>query len=291
MDQVEWLEVTVKPPPELSEVVGDLLMGMGATGAWVREGEGVVEVVSYWPRHVASAEDLSKELTFRLTELSGAFAAPPVPFAFTRLQGQSWSEMWKQQFPPLRIGRVTVVPPWETRPAAEGIAIVIDPGMAFGTGQHATTRLCLELLQKIDLNGKRVLDVGTGTGLLAVAAAELGAELVVALDRDWLALTAAQQHARINEAGSKVCVAAGNLVAPVRSVFDIVVANLTAALVVDLAGGLGGALCPDGTAILSGFGVAEVDAVRRALERKLFREQDLRIEGEWAAIAATLCSC
>jgi ribosomal protein L11 methyltransferase len=132
---------------------------------------------------------------------------------WNRLSEQDWTEAWKWQYQRLRVGqRLVVVPAWETyEPVGEEIDIRLEPGMAFGTGLHATTRLCLQALEALVTPGVSVLDVGTGSGILAIAAARLGARSVLALDSDSVAVVAAQENATANNVAGRVTVRRGSL--------------------------------------------------------------------------------
>ena len=171
-----------------------------------------------------------------------------------------WAEAWKRHFPVLRVGRHLVVrPSWRRhRRRREDIVIDLDPGMAFGTGQHATTRLCLQALEERLTPGAAVLDVGTGSGILAVAAALLGATRVDALDIDPAAYQAATENAARNGVEAVVRVGRGSLgkawpfPKEATAAYDLVLANLSSRLVQELAQPLVAALRPDGVAFVSG---------------------------------------
>lgn len=187
-----------------------------------------------------------------------------------------WLAAWRADLEPVRVGRLTVTPSWlADGPADE--TVVIDAGMAFGTGHHATTRLCLAALQELDLPGARVLDVGTGTGVLAIAAAKLGAREVVALDTDEDAVTAARANAARNRVD--VDVRHGDLASAVADgPFEVVVANLVTDVVVALADRL--VAITAGTLVASGISrdrAGEVAAVLGA-------GATVRTEAEWAAV-------
>ena len=177
---------------------------------------------------------------------------------------RDWNAVWKAGFSPVDVGRITVRAPWHPAAPAGHIALTIEPAQAFGTGHHETTTMCLSALQSIDLNGRSVLDVGTGTGVLAIAAKALGAGDVLGVDTDPLAVEAAQDNARSN--GWPIEVAAGSADAVDRQ-FDVVVANLDTATLTLVAPSLRDRLAPEGTLIASGISnerVAEALAVLAA---------------------------
>jgi ribosomal protein L11 methyltransferase len=183
----------------------------------------------------------------------------------------SWVDTWKKHFRVLHVGRAIVIKPsWRTyRARKDDVVIEIDPGMAFGTGQHATTQLCLEAIEELMTAGARVLDVGCGSGILSTAAALLGAERVDALDIDPMAVRATEENAARNGVESVVRVAKGSLgeawpfaEAP-RAAYEMVLGNLSSRLIQSLAGQLIEALRTDGLLIASGV-IDEQEAVCRA---------------------------
>lgn len=188
----------------------------------------------------------------------------PIPEAAVRpLAAANWAEAWKAHYTPQRIGRrILIVPSWlESESVPDDLVLRLDPGMAFGTGLHPTTRLCLVALEELVAPGDRVLDVGTGSGILALAAARLGAGTVVACDIDPAAAEAARANAQAN--GLRVQVVMGSLDAVPPGVSAVVVANLLAGIVRDLATPLASRVAPGGVLIASGIledQVSEVDA-------------------------------
>jgi len=177
------------------------------------------------------------------------------------LTDRDWHERWRAGLTPVRAGRWTVTPSWLASGTAD--ELVIDPGQAFGTGHHETTTVCLEALDATPLDGRTLLDVGTGSGVLAIAAALAGAT-VTAMDTDPLAVEAATANADRN--GARVTVVHGSLDVAAGRTFDVVVANLDSATLATLATGLRDVMAPDGTLIASGVGNERSDEVRAALE-------------------------
>ncbi len=183
----------------------------------------------------------------------------------------SWTDTWRKHFRTLHIGRrIVIKPSWRTyRPRKSDVVIELDPGMAFGTGQHATTQLCLEAIEELLPPGARVLDVGCGSGILSTAAALLGAQCVDALDIDPMAVRATAENARRNEVQHVVRVAKGSLgdewpfAEPPAEAYDLVLGNLSSRLIQSLASQLIEALRLDGVLIASGI-IEEQEAVCRA---------------------------
>jgi ribosomal protein L11 methyltransferase len=199
---------------------------------------------------------------------------------------EDWARRSQANLEAVTVGRITVVPSPNRRPAvqqnADRITIVIQPSMGFGTGHHATTRLCLVALQTIPLNGKSVLDVGTGSGVLAIAAACLGAGRVAAIDNDPDALQSARENLILNAAARCVAFDLADVTAAPLPVADVVTANLTAALLTRTAPALLAAVSSHGHLIVSGLLQSERDGVRRAFAPAVVAwEQE---EEEWTAI-------
>lgn len=206
--------------------------------------------------------------------------------AVEQLPDRDWRTAWHEYFEVVRVpGLRTIVvrPPHISYPGKpDEIVIDLVPGLAFGTGQHQSTRLCLSLLAEQIQGGERVLDVGTGSGILSVAAAKLGAASVVATDIDPVAVDAARQTVRQNQLTERVRVQQGSIPADVQ--FDLVVANLTAALLQFLAGDLAGALMPGGRLIVSGLIATRQDEVAAALSNRSLQLQTVLTEDEWRAL-------
>jgi len=259
------------------------LFELGATGVEVRDGEaapmpgvpplpaGRAVLVAFFP-----AEDEAR-----------AAAADQGGGAIAAIADEDWGEAWKRGLGALSVGRVHVRPSWVEAPAPAGAAeVVLDPGMAFGTGTHPTTALCLAALSELVTGrpGLSVLDVGTGSGLLAIAARKLGAGRTVGVDNDPVAVRVARENAERNGVDVALSVTpAGD----VPGTFDLVLANILANTLVELAPALEARLAPGGVVLLSGILAPQAEEVRAAyLARGLrpFPGGD-RGEGEWALLA------
>jgi len=200
---------------------------------------------------------------------------------------RDWGETWKEGLGPISVGRVFVRPSWVAVSAPEGaVEVVLDPGMAFGTGSHPTTALCLAALSELLVEGAgaSVLDVGTGSGLLAIAAHKLGAREVHANDVDPVAVEVARENAARN--GVEVLFS-GEKLASLPGRFDLLVANILANTLVELAGEVASHLAPSGRAILSGILLPQEAVVRRAYLAAGLRplEELDRRQGEWVLLA------
>lgn len=202
-----------------------------------------------------------------------------------------WKDKWKENFKPLKItDRLVVKPTWEEySPAGDEIVLQLDPGMAFGTGSHETTSLCLKLLEKYlgdDPSSMKVLDVGCGSGILSIAAALMGCEKVLGIDIDEDAVRVACENATLNGVDGAVEIMQGDLLAGVDFKGDIVVANLMADLVVMLSGSVADHMEKDGIFISSGILTEKRAMVEEAIRSAGFEIEEVREDGEWCAIVA-----
>lgn len=225
-----------------------------------------------------------------------------VPLVLTSLSvdDDDWAERSQAALRPVTVGRCVVTPPWaleEVRASLGGgnaLAIIIQPSMGFGTGHHASTRLCLDLFQRHLTPGARVLDVGTGSGVLALAAAALGASDVVAVDVDRDALQSAAENVALNGAARSVSLAAVDItneqdaarLVAARGPFDVVFANITGAMLRSIAPTLHGVLARAGIVIASGFEAFEADEVGGALAATGMEVVDRGDEESWTALVA-----
>lgn len=200
-----------------------------------------------------------------------------------RVEDEDWTELWKVHFKPRRIGRRLVIrPTWEEFAAGpDDVVIVLDPGQAFGTGDHPTTRLCLELLEQEALAGKTVADIGCGSGILAIAAAKLGADVAIASDLDPLAVAVSRENMARNEVDFPAEATDGfaKIVEPV----DVVVSNIISATLIRLAPDAYNAVKPGGKWIVSGIYASNWPDVRAAAERQGFQFVDECREDDWVA--------
>jgi ribosomal protein L11 methyltransferase len=278
-----WTAVIISAAADLAEPLESFLLDRGAPGLQSEDVDGGVRITA----HFAGPPPLAALDVF-VDALKELFPGTPRPaVAVEPLADQAWAENWKAHFPPLEVGeRLFIHPPWIEPPAHGRIGIVLDPGMAFGTGHHASTRGCLVLLERALRSHPhaRVLDLGTGSGILAIAAAKLGAADVWAVDTDPDARAIAAQNARANRVGGRIRIAAALDAAP-RG-FDIVVANLLAGTLIDLAVPIAAQLRRGGTAIGAGVLVEEAPTVRRAWRAAALADAGELADGGWVALAA-----
>jgi ribosomal protein L11 methyltransferase len=213
-------------------------------------------------------------------------AAPPIE-AVRRIGEQDWVRASQAQFPPLRIGRLWIVPTWTEPPDASALNLRLDPGMAFGTGTHPSTRLCLQWLEANVRPGMRVLDYGCGSGILAIAAAKLGAQTVVGVDIDPAALQVARQNTRRNRVGADYTAPQSFRCSDPSSRFDVVIANILANPLILLAPVLVGLLSDRGSIVLAGVLERQADRLVQAYGAA---DAGLRLsvwerDGDWVCLA------
>jgi ribosomal protein L11 methyltransferase len=301
-----WLELAVEADVEAVEAVSEIL-GRAAPGGTsvepafelVDEGLGArldpsrpAIVRAYLPaRDRAAAERAAAEVAEALGHLQ-AFGLRPIGELRTRIVEEAdWADAWKAYFPVMRVGRRLVIrPTWRRhRRAPEDVVLALDPGMAFGTGLHPTTRLCLAGVEALAdrgvLAGTRVLDVGCGSGILAIAALKLGAASAVGLDTDPIAIEATIANARRNALVRRLRAREGSLPSG-EAPFDVVLANLIAGLLVPLARGLTEELRRGGVLLASGIFADREGDVRAAFEAAGLKVRGRTAEGDWVALEA-----
>lgn len=297
-DKVKWLKIALSSPPELVDALSNFVTELGAEGVFQEdlapqaagdfpESTSRELVNAYLPCDVRLENRLASLKTY-LHSLSQIFPDLDAPELSTEvITDPDWGEQWKKYFKPLRVSRnIVIKPTWERyTPLGHDIVIEIDPGMAFGTGQHASTRMCLEALEDIILTKRspaslNVLDVGTGTGILGIACAKLGAQKVLCVDIDPKATEIAQENITINQVEDRVTVTQREI-STLTDSYDLIVANLTSKLLIKLKKSLISLLRPGGYLILSGI----IDQNRSDIETHFFNgtlvPHSSAMEKEW----------
>lgn len=237
-----------------------------------------------WRVFFRSASDRNAARTALLAEFRNAL----LELNAVDVDDEDWARRSQANLTAVRVGRIVVAPPWEAgQPGGRGtddVLVVIEPSMGFGTGHHATTRLCLGLLQRVDVAGNRVIDVGTGSGVLAIAAAKLGAARVLAVDNDPDALLNARENVERNAVQDVLELRETDVASLEAGEGDLVLANLTGAVLQREAVNLRRLVKPGGHLIVSGFGPDEINEVVSALGGLKVAEVT---EGDWAAATMT----
>lgn len=305
MAELLWCEVKVAAAPEEFELVAEVFQNAGSGGV-VYDDPAILESRSYDPDEI-----FGEELLQNIAAVSGVKAYFPVddrlgekvervksqleqilgrtPQCFLRqIREDDWAQAWKAYFKPERIGKVVIKPSWEDyQPAADEVVVELDPGMAFGTGNHPTTRLCIEQLQELVNGPLTMLDLGTGSGILAVVAAKLGAVRVAASDIDPVAVRVARENVEVNGIEDRVTVTETNLLEGHSRVgYDLVVANIIADIIIRLVPDIPGVLKPQGLFLASGI-IAERSAeVQQSLIAAGLVINKVVTRDNWVAIVA-----
>ena len=193
--------------------------------------------------------------------LVARFRSTGLRVARAEVDDEDWAARSQAHLTCVSVGRIIVAPPWDVPPASDAVVVIVYPSTGFGTGHHQTTRLCLRLLQQVELAGRRIVDLGTGSGVLALAAWRLGASDIEALDYDEDAVVNAHENLRLNGAESAITLRQADLTVEPVLPGDVVTANLTAAMLVAQALSIGALVRPGGTLIVSGFLAPDVDAI------------------------------
>jgi ribosomal protein L11 methyltransferase len=290
VDDMEWLEVSVTADNEAAEAVAEVLSRYARHGVVIETGPEGWRAGPVIVRAYLVADDQLRVNKRHIEEALwhlGQIWPVPAP-SFRSVAEADWAEAWKEQLKVLHVGqRIVIRPSWlDYTPKLKDIVIDLDPGMAFGTGLHPTTQLCLEAQEKLVGAGAEVLDLGTGSGILAIAAAKLGARLVTAVDNDPIAVKTARDNVAINGVQEIVSVLDGSL-RNVSQSYDLVMVNILAQVIVEmLQEGLATRVRPRGKAVTAGIIADYESEVVAALERKGLALTERQHRGDWICLIA-----
>ncbi len=281
-----WRLVAFEVARDAEEFAGALLFELGTLGlVTLEERDNTVKLGAYFD-DLADAEHIAREMQGEFWRAGRNGELHDV--AVSAIHGQDWMQKWKEGFEPIEIGnRLVVAPSWKLPRKSDGRVVVqIDPGMAFGTGTHETTLMCLEGVEA-NWRGGRLLDVGTGTGILAIAAALLApGSRIAAIDVDPQAVEVARENAEINGVSGSIEIVEGQAREFKYSAFDMVIANLTAEVIISLVDDLAECLGASGMLILSGILTALESDVENAATRSGLVIVERHHLGEWSALVA-----
>ena len=300
----KWQELTVEVLREAEEAASNILIELGSQGVAIDDsadylgrvgkyGEvfpevkqvDTVKITAYYPEHV-DIDAVEKEVAQRLSALSDfGVNAGDIHYDTQELAEQDWAENWKKYYEPTRISHdLTIVPSWTDYEAKTGEKIIrLDPGMAFGTGTHPTTKMSLFALEQVLRGGETVLDVGTGSGVLSIASSLLGAKSIYAYDLDEVAVRVAQENIDLNAGTENIHVATGNLLQGVDIQADVIVANILADILINMTEDAYRLVKDEGYLIMSGIISEKWEMVRESAEKAGFFLETHMIQGEWNA--------
>jgi len=297
-----WVEVSLRVDGEAAEAVAGVMQRYGHQGVSIEQ-DGILPdkwdeeelpppdhliVRAYFPDD-ARVNDIKHQLETALGHMRMMYPMPdPI---YNVVAEEDWAEAWKAHYHPVRIGRnILIRPAWiEIEPQENDIVISLDPGMAFGTGTHPTTQLCLEALEDLATDSQIMLDLGCGSGILSIAAAKLGIKNIYGVDIDPIAVKATKENAIANDVGQFITAEAGSLedVLATNQQFDLVVVNILAKIILKMCeNGLGETVKSGGKAIFSGIIETQVDEVKAALIKTGLTPVAQRQQGDWILIEA-----
>ena len=309
---MKFTEFTVATTSDASDLVADILWQYTTYGVAVCDYKDVIELIEcrretfdYIEDELAQAADsgalvkayveisesqaVAKAINEDLTRLAqnamGNIAVGTLETTQRIVDGDDWIEIWKKHFRPIKYGKIVICPKWikyDAQPEEE--IIFIDSNMAFGTGEHETTSMCITLLEKYVAPGTTVLDIGTGSGVLGIASVKLGAKKAVMTDIDQVAVLSANHNAEINGVAEKCEVWRSDLIDGVADIGDLAVANITAEILVRLTGDITRQLQGKGTLIMSGIIKSRLEFVIDSFKACGFELVEVCSKGEWHAV-------
>ncbi len=311
---MKWIEVQVKTTAEAVEIVSNILYEAGVGGLAIEDPNDIKELAesrdeldwNYIDEDLLKTDfdgvlvkayfEENEELidTIKLIKqnielipqynLDGGLGE----VTLSEVYESEWKDVWKKYFKPKKIGKdVVVKPTWEEYTEQEGdVVIELDPGMAFGTGTHETTTMCIQAIEKYMDKEDILFDIGCGSGILSIAAAKLGAKKVIGVDLDEMAIRVSNENIELNNVGNTIDIRHGNLLEVVDEKADIIVVNIVADIIKMLAGDVKSALKEDGIFISSGIILDKIEFVTDALEEVGFEIIELETKGEWACMIA-----
>lgn len=309
---MKWTELSILTTNEAVEAVSNILHEAGASGVVIEDSKELTKerIDQFGEIYALNPDDFPKNGVVVKAYLSAtSFLAETIEeiklaianlvnfdinigenvVTLCEVDEEDWATAWKQYYHPVKISeRFTIVPTWEeyTPVSTDELIIELDPGMAFGTGTHPTTVMCLQALENVVSKNDAVIDVGTGSGVLSIGAAMLGAKQVHALDLDEVAVAAARENVELNKVDGIVQVFHGNLLDTVKEPADVVVANILAEIIVTFTDDAYSIVKPGGVYVTSGIIGAKKDDVKEALEKSGFTIEEVLMMEDWVAIIA-----
>ena len=294
---MNWAKITVTTSQEASEAVAHCLFEMNATGVELQDSTAsTINLIAHYPLDDRVGARMQR-LRDLLTELPTWGIEPhPATIDLQHVKSEKWEETWKAAFPPQRVGkRILITPTWhDTQPNETDILIQLDPGMAFGTGYHPTTRLSLELLEPTVEPHHNIADIGTGSGILTIAAVKLGAKHADAIELDPTAIPVASENFQANGVASQVYLSQGDGLKGIESKYHLIIGNILTKAILPIIPDCAPRLHPEGIVIFSGILETELAQVQSTLAENQFENLEIVREAEdgitWVGIKAALRS-
>lgn len=294
---MDYTEIVVYTTSEMAEVVAYFLQEVCLDGVSIYDKKDLYDNASWdykddtaellYGEEVAvkgycEQEDTNRVLHFLRQNLANLTNAGSLKIVVNTVDGNAWVEKWKETFRPIETDKMVICPEWQTV-NTDKIVLLLDVGIAFGTGQHETTSMCIDVAEQLNLNGKKVLDVGCGSGILGLSALLLGAESAELVDIDEQATAIACRNAEINKLTEKCSIKTGSLTQKTSGTFDVVFANLTADILQLLRGEISKVVHGGTLVVLSGILDVKLDQVVEAYKDD-FEVLSVRQKGEWRAL-------
>ncbi len=276
---MSYYEFSFTVAPETSDALTRLLADRGCLGVY----EHAPHLVAYFPDSIG-IDEIRHRIDDALAMLKGSELPADISYEHVYLSERDWNETWKKKFQPINVGQtLAIVPPWEKAPEGK-VPIIVDPGMAFGTGHHETTRFCLATIERLaeQTAHGRFCDIGTGTGILAIAARKLGFSEAVGVDTDPLAVDAAKRNVVHNQLDN-IALYEGS-VEKTDGTFDLIAANLLSEILKALASEIVARMKPDSLALLSGILVGQEDEVIETFSALGTTVEEKLIDGRWVSL-------
>lgn len=307
---MKWAEVSINTTHEATDVIAELFQDVGASGVVIEDPELVNNYIDagMWDFSDIARTDDTDTVTVKAylpadDELDGRLArfadsvenfkqqAPEIKkgdclISWQLVQDEDWADNWKQYFHTDKVGKhIVIKPTWEDYLAQpDDIVVELDPGAAFGTGTHPTTAMCIRSLEELVKRDMRVFDVGTGSGVLAIVAAKLGARDVTAMDYDKMAVQVAAENIKQNQVDDVVKTGVSDILKSFTGKADLIVANIIADIIIELFDELDEYLAPGGKLLVSGIITERLNDVTEACQLHGFSVRDVTVEKGWAAM-------
>lgn len=308
----DWIEVKISTTHEGQELAAEVLYAIGAEGLYIEDPEDAammnrekdalswdyvdesllrpkgdaVVLHAYLPKKGFHSESIK----LRIEETAKAFDVPLLAVDFIAVNESDWVDEWRKYYKAFRVGkRLVITPSWEdyVPEMASDAVLSLDPGVAFGTGKHETTLMCMEMLEEALTPDGRVLDIGCGSGILGIAALKLGAKDCMAVDLDPDAVRVTVENARRNGVSDKLSVLEGDLLKVVEGTYEVILSNIVADAILSLSESIKPFLAPGGAWIASGIIRERYEEVKEKLLASGFLVQKEMFMGEWAAVWVT----